>query len=367
VARGAREEPADPNCSRPSHHQAALAAVVALIGIPAAGGPPDVRCSLTDERISESSGIAASSSSDEVVFTHNDSGDRARFFAVDAATCATRATYEVTGATNLDWEDMAAGVAADGTPVLWLADIGDNQARRASVVVYEVNEPAAAAPSGAIRTRSRRTLTYPDGPQDAETLIVDPESGRPVIVTKDGQDGVSRVYRLPVASGPLERLADLKVRALPGGGLTSAAWSLTSGATSPDRRTVVLRSYLAAWLWTIAPGEPLATTLARPPESLTLPLGRQAEALTFTRDGTGVWVTSEGTGTPLARVPLTPPESAPPADAGSASSPDPRSVPADRPLVRRLLAPAVSIAGVAVLILAVILVFRRRRSRRTHR
>ena len=173
MAPGGRGEPADPTRSRPSHHHAAVAAIVALIGIPAAGGPPDVRCSLADERISESSGIAASSSTDEIVFTHNDSGDRARFFAVETGTCATRATYEVNGASNLDWEDMAAGLAADGAPVLWLADIGDNRARRASVVVYEVDEPAAGAPGGALRTRARRTLTYPDGPQDAETLIVD--------------------------------------------------------------------------------------------------------------------------------------------------------------------------------------------------
>ncbi len=326
-----------------------------------------MRCRLADERISESSGIAAASTTDDVVFTHNDSGDRARFFAVDTATCATRATYAVTGATNLDWEDMAAGVATDGAAVLWLADIGDNGAQRLSVVVYEVDEPAAAAAGGPLRVRSRRTLTYPDGPHDAETLLVDPETGRPVIVTKDGRTGASRVYRLPAGSGPLERLADLDVRALPGGGLTGAAWSLTGGATSPDRRTVVLRSYLAAWLWTTAPGEPLATALARPPEPLTLPLGGQSEAVTFTRDGTALWATSEGAGTPLLRVPLTPREGAAPADAGSASSPGPRSVTADRPFGRRLLAPAVAIAGVAVLTLAVILVFWRRRSRRTHR
>ncbi len=363
MARGGRGVLADPTRSRPSHHHAALASIVALIGIPAAGGPPETRCRLADERISESSGIAASSLSDEVVFTHNDSGDRARFFAVDTGTCATRATYGVTGASNLDWEDMAAGLAADGAPVLWLADIGDNRARRASVVVYEVDEPAAAAPGGPLRVRSRMTLTYPDGPQDAETLLVDPETGRPVIVTKDVQAGASRVYRVPTtASGPLERLADLDVRALPGGGLTGAAWSLTGGATSPDRRTVVLRSYLAAWLWTTAPGEPLATTLARPPEPLTLPVSRQAEAVTFTRDGTGLWVTSEGAGSPLIRVPLGP---TPPASAPVQTAP-PGPEPRDTVPPRRwpIATPAV-IGAAATLALGTVAVFLRARSRRT--
>jgi hypothetical protein len=271
------------------------------------GGPAEIRCSLADPRIEESSGIAAASSTDEVVYTHNDSGDQPRFFAIDTRTCATRATFQVTGARNLDWEDMAAGVAADGTPVLWLADIGDNAARRATVVVYEVDEPGADASGGSVRPRQRWTLTYPDGVHDAETLLVDPETGRPVIITKDTTTGRSAAYRLPASgSGVLERLVGLDVRALPGGGLASPAWSLTGGATSPDRTTVALRSYLGAWLWTTTPGEPLSATLARRPEILTLPVGRQAEALTFTRDGTGIWVTSEGPASPLARIPLTP-------------------------------------------------------------
>lgn len=356
-----RGGPSDRARSPTLHQHAAIAATVALIGIPAAGGPAENRCSLADERISESSGIAAASTTEEVVFTHNDSGDRARFFAVDTATCATRATYELTGASNLDWEDMAGGLGADGAPVLWLADIGDNRSRRAAVVVYEVDEPAAAAPGGALRTRSRRTLSYPDGPQDAETLLVDPESGRPTIVTKDAKAGASRVYRLPAGSGPLERLADLDVRALPGGGLTGAAWSLTGGATSPDRRTVVLRSYLAAWLWATAPGEPLATTLARPPEPLTLPVGGQAEAVTFTRDGTGLWVTSEGAGSPLLRVPLEPtPQAAAP---GVAREPAPRSA---EPIVptRGPIAPLILGAAGAALVLGILALVIRGRSQR---
>lgn len=277
------------------------------MGLPSVGGLAEIRCSLADPRIEESSGVAAASLTDEVVYTHNDSGDGPRFFAIDTRTCATRATFGVTGARNLDWEDMAGGLAADGAPVLWLADIGDNATRRASVVVYEVDEPQADASGGSMRPRQRWTLTYPDGAHDAETLLVDPETGRPVVITKDGAAGRSLAYRLPASgSGVLERLATLDVRALPGGGLASPSWSLTGGATSPDRRTVALRSYLGAWLWTTAPGEPLSTTLARRPETLTLPVGRQAEALSFTRDGTGLWVTSEGPASPLSRVPLTP-------------------------------------------------------------
>lgn len=273
--------------------------------MPIVGGPAELRCRLGDA-VEESSGVAAASWSDKVVFTHNDSGDSARFFAVDAVTCTTRATYSISGAANMDWEDMARGAAADGTTVLWLADIGDNSSRRESIVVYEVAEPGPDKATGAVPVRARWTLTYPDGAADAETLLVDPETGRPVVVTKDVKAGRSRAYRAPAAgSGVLEPLASLDVGALEGAGFASPAWSVTGGATSPDRRAVALRTYLRGWLWSVNPGETLAVALARRPEPLELPLERQAEALSFTTDGGALWVTSEGPAAPLHLVPLT--------------------------------------------------------------
>lgn len=267
------------------------------------------------------------------------------------------------GASNVDWEDMARAVAADGTPVLWLADIGDNASRRASIAVYEVNEPTAVGDGGSLPVRSRGTLTYPDGPHDAETLIVDPETSRPVVITKDVKAGISRVYRLPASgSGTLEPLAELDVRTLPGRGLAGPAWSLTGGATSTDRHLVALRSYLGAWLWSTSPGEPLATTLSRLPQPLDLPLGRQAEALSFTRDGTGVWVTAEGEGTPLARIPLATPPSTPPPGAepppSAARHSDGPLVPDDTPDPFDIILVA---TGSVVLLGALALLRRRRR------
>ena len=350
---------------------AAALAALATSGLALAAGPAEVRCSLADPRIAESSGVAAASWSDDVVFTHNDSGDGPRFFAVDARSCATRATFTVTGGRHVDWEDMTRGAAPDGSPVLWLADIGDNRAQRREIVIYEVAEPGAGA-DGAVAARARWTLTYPDGPRDAEALLVDPETGRPVVVTKDAAGGASRAYRVPASgSGVLEPLATLDVKALPGGGLAGPAWSVTAGATSPDRRRVVLRSYLAAWLWTTRPGEPLAATLARPPEGLELPLGRQTEALSFTRDGGGLWATSEGAASPLSLVPLTPlpplPPLAPPASAepGGAAAPSPAAIepepePGGSPT---LLTAAVAAAGAVLLtgLSAVLLQSARRR------
>jgi len=67
-----------------------------------------------DSRIDEASGIGVGIASPGVVYVQNDSGDAARFFAVDASTGATLAVYSVPGAQNVDWEDLAVARDARG-------------------------------------------------------------------------------------------------------------------------------------------------------------------------------------------------------------------------------------------------------------
>jgi len=186
-----------------------------------------------------------------------------------------------------------------------------------------------------------------------------------VVVTKDVRGGGSRVYRAPPGgSGVLEPLATLDVKALPGGNLAAQAWSVTGGATSPDRRRVALRTYLAAWVWTVEPGEPLAAALSRPPESIDVPLTRQPEAVSFTRDGQGLWFTTEGAGGPVHHLTL---QGAPGAPQASPSPAVPSTPPPAAPHVdeRRSLAVPVAtvVAGLVVLasVLVMIATARRRR------
>jgi hypothetical protein len=58
---------------------------------------------LHDPRIDEASGIAQGIRSPGVYYLQNDSGDSARFFAVDARTGRTRAMFSVPGGVNHDW------------------------------------------------------------------------------------------------------------------------------------------------------------------------------------------------------------------------------------------------------------------------
>jgi hypothetical protein len=85
-----------------------------------------------DPAIAESSGLARSSV-DGVFWTHGDSGTEPLLFAIDREG-RLRATVRVTGATNLDWEDLT----SDGAGHLWIGDIGNNANNRRDLAVHRV-------------------------------------------------------------------------------------------------------------------------------------------------------------------------------------------------------------------------------------
>ena len=133
---------------------------------------------LGDARIDEASGIAVGIASPGVVYVQNDSGDSARFFALDARTGRTLATFTVPGARNVDWEDIAVAPDDRGVASLWIGDIGDNDSVRKEVTIYRVDEPRVDMTAGfrAATTGAPQVwrLRYPDGPADAESLAVAP-------------------------------------------------------------------------------------------------------------------------------------------------------------------------------------------------
>jgi hypothetical protein len=241
----------------------------------------------------EISGLVVSPTQPGVLWAHNDSGDRARIFAL-RSDGSQIASLDVPGAEATDWEDIAAGPGGD----LLLGDIGDNGSARESVDVYRVPEPRLAdgPPSTAAATRLR--LTYPDGAHDAETLLADPHTGELVIVTKrlDGQSGVY-VARVPARGASqdavLRHAGDLHLGV---GGLA------TAGDVSGDGATVAIRTYTALYAWTRKPGATLAATLTRKPcvGSASLFEG-QGESLALSRDGRSFFTIPEGAGATVRR------------------------------------------------------------------
>lgn len=243
--------------------------------------------------VTEASGLAASRRNEGIVWTHNDSGGAASLYAL-GGDGTIRATIPLTGATNRDWEDMARGPGPAGAPDwLYVGDIGDNAAVRGSVRVYRVPEPdlsgvvyggsVPTAPAGFVN------LLYPDGPRDAEALVVDPASGDLLLITK--REARSRVYRAPAPSFAGETLTLEYLREL-GDNLVTAA------DACPNGRTVLVRRYsgLDAYV-----GSTVASALGSEPSPRLVEAEPQGETVAAAPDCEGYYTLSEGSGQPLVR------------------------------------------------------------------
>jgi hypothetical protein len=224
----------------------------------------------------------------EGVFVHNDSGDSARFFAL-GLDGAWRGTYVLDGATNRDFEDMAASV--DGS-VLWLADIGDNARARSDAQVYRVPRPAVpAGPSPVSVPWTVLTLRYPDGAHNAEALVADPVSGRLFVLTK--QSGSFSLYSAdPAGAGIQEMLFE--------GTFALGAGEMVTGAdVSRDGTQIALRTYGRVLVFRRDAGATLAAALGAVPCAVPVSKEAQGEAVAFSADGRRLVTVSEGSHPPL--------------------------------------------------------------------
>ncbi|MCC7334907.1 MAG: hypothetical protein IT422_07415 [Pirellulaceae bacterium] len=263
---------------------------------------------LQSNELNESSGVAQVG---ELLWTHNDSGDRPRLFAF-ATDGSLRGQFNIRGARALDWEDICA-FSRDGKHYLAIGDVGDNSARRASVTLYVIEAPVELPASNAVEELSVLAtfeVTYPTGPVNCEALAYDPLSSSFVLATKEILQ--CRLFRIPAP-----RLSGVKkVQAELIGELRLPL--VTAGDISPDGKQMVLLTY--------GPGCLLQRTVSQPSESqgsedtskledwqtegdqavlfFNLPNRRQGESICFSSDGKRLWLTSEFIPTPLFEVPV---------------------------------------------------------------
>ena len=214
---------------------------------------------------------------DDGLWAMADGGRRIQLHRLDPDSCAVVESRTAT-VDPYDAEDLAVG--PDGA--LWVGDTGDNDQRRETVALIVV--PARGDPV-------LHRLTYPDGPHDAEALLVGPD-GVPTLVTKSL--GAAGIYQPegPLRGAdptPLVHVADIALptsttQGGPIGGLGSR--TVTGGAVTADGRVVALRTYTDAWLFPVPDGGGVADALRGTPVQVPLPGEPQGEALAFTADGT---------------------------------------------------------------------------------
>jgi hypothetical protein len=176
------------------------------------------------------------------------------------------ATLDLTGATNVDWEDIDA-VTLGGIAYLWVADVGDNSKVRPDVQLYRVAEPLlttngeviAAAPDVV-------TLRYGGGAQyNVETTFVDPTNGDVYLVTKEAPALVFKAAAAALQPGatitlgaPIATIDAVDHNSRP-------AAKPTGGDMSADGSILAIKTLDRTFVWHRSPGQSVQNLLSRDP------------------------------------------------------------------------------------------------------
>jgi hypothetical protein len=258
-----------------------------------------VAFTITDSRITESSGLAADPTA-EGYWTVNDSGDSAIAYGLSTS-------GRVVG--TLEYRagpiDVEAVAMHDGR--LYVADIGDNLADREFVTVYYFDN---ASPDDRTVSYHSWDFTYPDGPHDAETLLVD-GSGRLFVVTKDAVGAVYAAPRQPKRAGVNELT---KVGDAPG--------AVTDGSFLPGGKRIALLTFGSIVVIDAKSYEPVGQA--------DVPMQRQPESLTVSLDESSLLVGSEGPRSKVYAIPIPGDKTAAPTPTPTESSSDPDPDPSEQ-------------------------------------
>lgn len=262
--------------------------------------------------LSETSGLFIST--DNLFFVHNDSGDTSRFFAIDAQGKLVSTLYfkgdpskKHLGVT--DCEDMAGGPGpVKNKSYIYLGDIGDNGGNRPYVTVYRFPVPNKFSTRMEIESEAVN-LKYPNGPQDAETLMIDPILKELIILSKR-QDTVG-IYSASLLFKNRDTVTMKKQGSLFLAGKGLAKY-VVSGDISRDGQQIIIKTYTGVYYWLRNGKEPISQTLRRMPAKLPYILEPQGEAIGFTPDGKAYYCISEGKNAVIYRytIPKLPPNQA---------------------------------------------------------
>lgn len=241
---------------------------------------------LDREAIDEASGLVASRKNPGMLWTHNDSGDKARIFLIDSLG-RYRATVWLKGATNRDWEDitLGAGPQPDNT-YLYIGEIGDNLAQYPHKVIYRIKEPRFTGDTTLfIEEVDSIRFTLPDGERDTEALMIDPHTKDLYIFSK--REDAINLYRLPYPQSTTEMMVAEKVlEAMPFTLIVAADWSA-------DGKEILIKNYKQVYYWQRNVGQPVKDVLQKAPQTLPYHEEPQGESIAFALDGSGYYTLSE--------------------------------------------------------------------------
>jgi len=283
---------------------------------PALEKTPDLRPvvigKLEDGNIREASGLARSQLQKNVLWIINDNGAGEWVHAVNPRG-KRLGEFDLKKSDNKDWEDLAS-FRLDGKAYLLVADIGDNDARHKTRTLYIVEEPTVAKGEKA-KLDWQIDYRYPDGPRDAESVAVDIENRRALVLSK--RDIPPVLYELPLQPDDNKKKTARwlgTIKSLPAPSrqdvefapkLNDWYWQPVGMDISEDNLAAVILTYRAVYYYERQPEQDWFDALNTRPRRVSLGNFKNAEAIAFGDDGRRVVVTGESKHSPLLLIDFT--------------------------------------------------------------
>lgn len=266
--------------------------------------------------LQETSGLVGSDGNPNLLWAHNDGGDKARIFLIDS-TARIKATVVLADIKHRDWEDIGIGPGPEeGKSYIYVGDIGDNESEHKFKFIYRLQEPRIDTSKTSDTTITKVDcikIQLPDGSRDAEAMLIDPVTRDIYIFSK--REVKVNLYRIAYPQSTTEiNKAELVLPKLEfnqyeaqsfkkGGeetlinGYHSTFYNQVVGSDiSPDGSEILVKSYSSVYYWKRATDETVPEALKRTPMMLPYVPEPQGEAIAFDRAGKGYYTLSEERG-----------------------------------------------------------------------
>jgi hypothetical protein len=242
--------------------------------------------------IREVSGIAMSAINKGILYIHEDNGHKG-FIHLTDSTGDYRGKLILHKVRNKDWEDISVAPGPDKrSSYIYIADIGDNKAKREQVVIYRFKEARLDGREKRHRIKNTDALhfTYPDKGHNSEAMLVDPITRDIYLVSKQGENAI--LFRAPYPQSSKQSAKLIKVAILP-------YTMVTAGDISPDGSEILLRNEDHIWYFRRPKDQSIAQALLSKPLELPFQAEDQGEGICFTRDRGGYYSATESRGKEL--------------------------------------------------------------------
>ena len=158
------------------------------------------KTALSTPTLDETSGIVFTNGA---IWTHNDSGNSNDIYRIDSTSSTVLQTVNISNATNVDWEDIAAD-----SNYIYVGDIGNNNGNRTNLKIYRIAKVALTANATSViadvinfsySDQTVFTSLHNNNNFDCESLIFYNDSLH--LFSKDWVDKQTRHYVLPAIPG----------------------------------------------------------------------------------------------------------------------------------------------------------------------